>query len=335
MAMIPHDRWELATRHQRILGYKECLAEGRGCAGKIVRAHVIPRSQLRQIASEGHIYAVPTRLTAVMRMQRTAFRAEKIGVGEFATLNCFCAKHDKSLFAPLEDRPLKFSSRQLALLHYRALAAEFYQRQNQEKSANTELFFAEQNGLPTDRFQWMSYYGGKAADEAYAAFLLSRNVIGKRRYGDICAIIIRFEAMPSVMSVGAFRPNYNVLGKLTQSLDLPCEYIAMHMISSEKGAALVFTWAQGDDAAEAFAKCFAAQPREQLTSLAIQTAFEHIEHTCMKDEWWLGLKTAQRKSLVERVRRANSLSYRRSYRCLMYRTNYDDWGVKEVKYIRC
>ena len=68
-----------------------------------------------------------------MRMQRTKFEAKEIGVGEFSTMNCFCADHDKILFAPIEDAPLAFSSEQLALLHYRAVAAEFYQRGNQQE----------------------------------------------------------------------------------------------------------------------------------------------------------------------------------------------------------
>ena len=60
-----------------------------------------------------------------MRMQRTEFEAKEIGVGEFSTMNCFCADHDKTLFAPIEGAPLAFSSEQLALLHYRAVAAEY------------------------------------------------------------------------------------------------------------------------------------------------------------------------------------------------------------------
>jgi hypothetical protein len=41
-------------------------------------------------------------------------------------MNCFCAGHDKIIFAPIEDAPLALSSEQLALLHYRAVAAEVY-----------------------------------------------------------------------------------------------------------------------------------------------------------------------------------------------------------------
>jgi len=41
--------------------------------------------------------------------------AKKIGIHKFSTLNCFCAKHDNNLFSPIENEPLVFNPRQLAL----------------------------------------------------------------------------------------------------------------------------------------------------------------------------------------------------------------------------
>jgi hypothetical protein len=309
MSAIPDGKWAFTSRHQRILEYKQCLASNSGspCAGKIARAHIIPRSQLRKIARDGHIYAVPTKLISVMQMQHGSFAAEALGVGEFSTLNCFCTKHDKLLFAPLEDVPLTFSRKQLALLHYRALSAEYYQRRNQEEAANLELLLTDEDAPQADKFQWLSYINGKASEEAYEVFSRVESALRKRRYREMCGLIIRFKARPTVMSVGAFRPNYNVLGKRVQDLFLDCQYIAMHLLAFEGRAVLMLTWLQGDSAAEAFAKCFAAQPKEQITSLAIQAAFEHAEHTCMAREWWLGLKRVQQNLLLERVRRELTL----------------------------
>ena len=76
---------------------------------------------------------------------------------------------------------------------------------------------------------------------------------------------------------------------------------------------------------------FAARPREQMASLAVQCAFEHIEHTCMSDAWWSDLKRPMRAAVLERVRRANSLAYRRSPRCLSYRIRYAHWPVADIR----
>jgi hypothetical protein len=72
----------------------------------------------------------------------------KIGIGKFSTLSCFCARHDKLIFADVEDIPLVFSPRQLALLHYRTVAGELYKKlgsreaslHNIEKFSNIENY---------------------------------------------------------------------------------------------------------------------------------------------------------------------------------------------------
>jgi hypothetical protein len=180
---IPPQLWSFTERHQRFFEAKECLAafDRSPCGGRIVRAHIIPRSQLRQIARRGRIVAVPTSLLAVMRMQRTEFEAKEIGVGDFSTMNCFCADHDKTLFAPIEDTPLAFSSEQLALLHYRAVAAEFYQRGNQQESAASELDL-ESDEPQNFRFAWILMWSGKAFEEAHHALTRTEKLIAARRF---------------------------------------------------------------------------------------------------------------------------------------------------------
>jgi hypothetical protein len=169
---IPPEAWSFAERHQRLFKFKECLGAGdqSPCEGQIVRAHIIPRSQLKQIAQDGHIVAVPISLPAIMKMQRTGFEAKEMGVGEFSTMNCFCAGHDKALFAPVEDAPLMFAPEQLALLHYRVIAAEFYQRNSQLESAESELDY--ESGEPQNfRFSWISMWSEKASEEAHHALI--------------------------------------------------------------------------------------------------------------------------------------------------------------------
>jgi len=273
---------------------------------------------------------------AVMQMQHHgSFGAKEIGVGDFSTLGCFCAQHDKILFAPLEDAPLTFSPEQLALLHYRAVAAEYYQRRNQEESANTESLRFDEHDHRSDRFLWLSYTNGKAAEESFEALARTKKALDKRKYAEICALVIEFNSKPSVLAVGAFRPVYDCIGKRVQDLRQIAQYVALHMLTKGRKAAIVLTWLRGETAPANFAKCFSAQPKDHLTSLFIQTAFEHVEHTCMSADWWLGLKQAQRRPLLERVRRANSVHYRRSYRCLTYRIWYDDWDVERVDFVHC
>jgi hypothetical protein len=263
-------------------------------------------------------------------MQRTEFEAKEIGVGKFSTMNCFCADHDKALFAPIEDTSLVFSSEQLALLHYRAIAAELYQRKNQQESAAYELDW-ESDEPRNPRFAWISVWSGKAFEEAHSALTCTEKLIADRRYSDVSSLVVRFSAPPAVMAAGAFRPQYDFAARRIQNLADTCCYVAMHLLAAEGAGVLAFTWLRGDSAAERFVRTFATQPREQMASLAVQCAFEHIEHTCMSDTWWSSLNRPMRAALLERVRRANSLAYRRSPRCLSYRMHYADWRVADIR----
>lgn len=329
---ISPQMWSFTEGHQRFFEVKDCVAacDGSPCRGRIVRAHIIPRSQLRQIAQRGRIVAVPTSLPAIMKMQRTEFGAKEIGVGTFSTMNCFCANHDKALFAPIEDVPLNFSPEQLALLHYRAIAAEYYRRRNQQESAASELDRGADE--PQNfRFSWIFTWSGKAFHEARHALRRTEKLIAARRFRDVRSLVVRFDASPAVMAAGAFHPQYDFAARRVQSLADDCCYVAMHLLAADGAAVLVFTWLQTDSAAARFVRTFAARPRKQMASLAIQCAFEHIEHACMSDAWWSDLKRSMRVALLERVRRANSLAYRRSPRCLSYRMHYADWPVADIQ----
>jgi hypothetical protein len=291
---IPPDKWTFAQQQQRLHEAKECLASRYGhdvCAGKIVRAHIIPRSQLQQIAPGGHVHAVPTRLIPLMQMRHSFFEAQDFGVGEFSVLNCFCARHDNNLFAPLEDQPLTFSREQLTLLHYRAIAAEAYRRGNIEDAAAEEgrkrPLDDERKGLFYTLFQIHSL----AAEAAEDTLKRLERMVATRRYDKARAMIVRFKADPVLLSVGAFRPLYDLNRQQLQDYETDSAYVAMHVLVADKKPALVFTWLRGQKPAERFAKSFLAQPREHLTTLAIQIAFEYSEHTCMKRDWWLELQT--------------------------------------------
>lgn len=328
---IPPQLWSLTERHQRFFKYKECLASDHSpCGGQIVRAHIIPRSQLKQIARDGHVVAVPTSLLAIMKMQRTGFEAKEIGVGEFSTMNCFCAAHDKALFAPVDDAPLVFSPEQLALLHYRAMSAEFYQRNSQLESAESELDYGSDKPL-NPRFSWISIWNEKASEEAHYALVRTERIIAAKQFEDIRSLVVRFDAPPAVMAAGAFRPQYDFAARRVQKLTEDCTCVAMHLLACENKAVLAFTWLSGDAAAERFVSSYAGLPREQMAALAVQCAFEHVEHTCMSDVWWSNLKRPMRAALLERVRRANSLAYRCSPRCLSYRIRYADWPVADIR----
>jgi len=67
---LPTDYWTTAEVMKGIFEAKVCLAKIHspdGCEGKIIAAHTIPRSQLRKIATNGHVYAIAATATDLAR----------------------------------------------------------------------------------------------------------------------------------------------------------------------------------------------------------------------------------------------------------------------------
>ena len=256
----------LTQHHQRILESKECLAglhERYACNGKIVHAHIIPRSQLDQIATQGHVHAVPTRLSAIMQMQRSTFETTDIGVRKFSVLNCFCARHDKALFAPLEDKPIIFSPEQLTLLHYRAMAAGGISAAESSESAATICRGYKSNDPRRDRFFWIFQSNSRAAEAAEDALNQTESILETGQHQNIRSLIVRFNAEPLLLSVGAFRPRYDVNGKTIQDIFWDGVYVAAHILIADNKPVLAITWLRGQKPAERFAKSFAAQPKKR------------------------------------------------------------------------
>ena len=337
MKPITPTQWGYLKRYQRTLDSKECLSkrfgEG-GCDGRIVQAHMIPRSQLVQIAEQGHVHAVPTRLAPIAQMKRSGFRAEDIGIGNFSTLQCFCARHDKRLFAPLEDAALTFTREQLTLLHFRAMAAEVYIRGNAEDAAANEGRKYLSSDPRREPFYEAFLIHSLAAIAAEEDFKRTENMINLPRYDEIRAAIIRFDATPVLLSVGAFRPLYDVIGTKLQNFSEEAAYIGMHILAVDKMPVVVFTWLKGQKPSQRFAKTFCLQPYRELTTLAVQTAFEYAEHTCMRHEWWMSLTKGWRALLLDRIEMANRAASVPDEDFLSFEFPLDDWKCQSIGFVK-
>src|SRR5262245_10951209 len=90
---------DLASSHRKAFSQRMCLARnsqlGR-CTGDIVAAHTVPRSQLAQIADEGHVYQIGMEVPP--REESFPVRAKLVGINGASTINGFCAFHDNELF---------------------------------------------------------------------------------------------------------------------------------------------------------------------------------------------------------------------------------------------
>lgn len=335
--------WSFASTFQRFLRHKLCLAEDPGdpCNSPIIEAHTIPRSQLKKIAEDGHVYSFDSSLSQLARSDGN-IAIKRFGIGQFSVLNCFCGRHDNAIFLDIEDVPLIFSPRQLALLHYRTVASELYRKIRMVEATNHQL----ETLLKEQKTDW----DRRILDDARAfnegqklglrdgrvAFDECQRILNEREYGCLSALIVRFDRMPTIMAVGGFYPEFGFDGLPLQQLGDSQEIyetISFNILASEERAAVVMIWRTGQANPLAFARSYENQPRSLYTTLAIQACFEHLENTCVQQRWWNGLKKVEQDLLLRRMQFAGSLTEERIASCLQYSgVTHDDWGFRSLEH---
>jgi hypothetical protein len=338
------DFWSTAKTVDQILSQKLCLASrGGGCSGPIIRAHTIPKSQLDQIDVAGHVYHMRGKMGDLEKNQGQ-ITAGKAGIGEFSVLHCFCSAHDKSLFAPIEDDKLVFDSRQIALLHYRAMGAELYKKMTGLPIAKliVKKLKGSKHGNRVDRVKFAeSHLAGTifGVRDIAATFGRCDEAISMSDYACVSALVLRFKKIPSIMTVGGFAPQFDYNGRRLQTLGearITIDHVSVSILAANGNAAVVFAWLRNASVGKAFTDSFIIQQSHFFTTLAIQTAFEHIENTCMNITWWDSMRDVERNALLRRMQSAASLFEERLSGCLTYcGITFDQWDYENHEFINC
>jgi hypothetical protein len=342
-AILPADYWSTAEVMQGLFKTKLCLAKRHspdGCGNSIVAAHTIPRSQLRQIAVDGHVYAVAASAADLARNDGT-LTAKKYGIGKFSVLNCFCNTHDNSIFTHIEDDPLEFDAHQLNLLQYRTIASELYRKVMSRETLLYQLG-EEQKKKKADKTAIVLLEATAAGELAAirdigTAFDRCSKNLFAAKYDDVSALIVHFKQLPSVMTVGGFLPQYDYNAKTLQliyDLDTIAQTISFNILAANGHAALVMLWFKDHDLVNSLAGSFIAQDQARYTTLAIQTAFEYLENTCVSPNWWEGEKPIVQKTLLARMQNGGSPFEERKAHCLSFcGIGFDDWDYDSHEFL--
>jgi hypothetical protein len=129
-------------------------------------------------------------------------------------------------------------------------------------------------------------------------------------------------------SVPVFIPLFDYNGKRSHYIEdfaTIAQIVSLNILASEGHAAVAMLWSKGDDQIKVFAESYIAQKPEFYSTLAIQTAFEFLENTCMQPVWWEGEKPIVRKLLLDRMQLAG-VEGKRNPHCLTYGgVTYEQW----------
>ncbi|PKQ19340.1 MAG: hypothetical protein CVT66_10580 [Actinobacteria bacterium HGW-Actinobacteria-6] len=311
--------WEIEKEHVAGFTRRYCLAPEvwrHDCAPKIVAAHTIPRSgSLLQIARDGRVYSYKG-AASFARLNETGGVIEPrlIGVSRASTFYGFCAKHDNSIFAPLENGPFVGSIEQCFLLAYRAQAKENYAKRGELETVGLVAEHADK-GKPLGRQLEIQAIARAHAAAAEAAFrdneLIRREyeaALAKSDFSTTRAYVIEFDSTAPLQCSGGIYPEIDFSGKPLLNLlelDSPLGMFTTSLFHGGEGGVLVLSWLDnGEPAPWRFAESIADTSDADLWNAVVRFMFEFFENLCIDPEWWEGLSDEQRVELNHRMTRS-------------------------------
>ena len=312
-AQQPLEKQEVLHRFYRTYQEGACLHPNAGtatCAGKTVKAHTIQRNGgLNRIASQGHVYSVLKhgRMFSESRRDPNS-KPNRVGIREASTFTGFCALHDNELFAPIEKQPFCRSSKQIALLGYRAICHELYMKDRD--LACSDIRRDSDKGKPlgyqqvTQRDNYLRDLGiGKAIKEIDLLKSRYDEVLLEESFDTLGYYVVEFGKAPEVMCSAIHQSTHDFSGNRIHQLGrlgVPADWLTFSLTATDDGGVAVFSWLSDHRKSETVMRTFHEIPDADVPHAIIRFTFEFFENTYFSPEWWDGLKCQVQASLKER-----------------------------------
>lgn len=271
----------------------------RGICDKAIAAHTIQRAgPIAQIRDAGnHVRS----FHPLERDNTGEAIVNRIGWRDASTFPGFCADHDNSTFAPLEQNEFTGSSEQCFLAAYRTLCFELHCKRaafrfsselKKQVSSSPETFSSQ----APDYIRWRE--GGDAAGlrdmSAYKACADRALIDGDR--SEWLTRILSFDGPCNVATAGCFFPDFDLDGRQLQNLynleDTP-EPLIVTTVTTSRGGAVCFTFLRNAVAPVEFLRSLESRPRERIASTVVQLLFGYFENTFFDWDWWGRLRPMQ------------------------------------------
>lgn len=281
------------------------------CSDKIVRAHTVQRrGGIAAIAESGHVISAKSAMQDLFK-NNGAFVPRKVGVRSASTFMGFCAKHDNSMFQPVEKQSFTLTPQSCFLLGFRASSYELFAKRAEVRSIPRMREF--DSGRPFGfQCQWqeemnLREYGAKLGLADLERWKRRHDrIFLNGRFEEYRYVGVTFSSILPVVGCGAFHPEFDFAGNPLQRIDCGdeiLEHVSFNFTVLDGRSVLVIGWlGEHKGPAEAFGRSFMDVADGQKANLGIQLAVEHLENIYFRPSWWDGLSNGIRKALKARMR---------------------------------
>jgi hypothetical protein len=237
-------------------------------------------------------------------------RPRRRGINQATTFFGFCHKHDAELFRPLETTNFRFEPEQIALLGYRAICHDSYQKDAAIEAMDAARFyvmmhpdiggFAEKDAVyQIKRLGMLNARKNFArARSVFAEMITKRNFTNLRFFG------LEFDAPPMYLASSMLLPEWDFNGHNLQDLNTLDDFypICFFAWAADGRSAAVFCWHSSADhiCCPFIDSLREARPR-RLADRILSMTFEYSANIVFRSDWWDAMPERYQRLLANRV----------------------------------
>jgi hypothetical protein len=301
----------------------------------IVAAHTVQRSGAlsRLVDDSNHVL----HFNPTQRDRAGLCRPCRTGWHDASTFTGFCAHHDSTTFAPIENRPFEGSGEQRFLLAYRALCYEIHEKRHSLKirprlqELGAQGHSSERKADLVHTYDVMDAGTRTGLDHLEKQKSRMDSELLSSDYSGWTGCTIRFAGDLVIATAGVVSPNKDLSGRPLQTLhdfSRPDQATVMcSVVPVENGLAVAFAHRQEYTASRLFVESLLAREPE-LPDLLVQFFFVHLGNTWFSPKWWAALSTEKETHLRRLATIAHPYYTDVEYRKL----NLTNWKLVGIQY---
>ncbi|WP_455251284.1 hypothetical protein [Neisseria sp.] len=300
------------SRLQKKANFKSCSVPDNmrmECLGKIIKAHTISKCLgLSDLAIKGRVLGLPQKPN-LFEYHKNGGKLEilEMGVNEASVLQCFCAKHDREIFSPIENEDFIASPEQCFLLAYRALINEWYksvqvdladvlsEKMKQKSNEAFHQFICDEIPDYVQETEW------KKRDLNHDKDIFDDILINKN-FSKIKHYIFMGDRSSDMVCSFTLNPDISFENKEIQNYNSP-DYLAsvyVNGISCEGNSYVIFSWIDNDYTNKVINNFFGglrSKDNDTIENDIFEFIIKNSENNFFSIKWYESLNRTQTKYL--------------------------------------
>lgn len=295
-----------------------------GCSKKIIRSHTISKSHFSSITREGKVYAYNYSNLYMVDEVAGQVVPSLVGANQATVFYGFCSKHDKELFAPIEDTGFEPEIKSCVIAAFRGFSKQYFDKLRSVNAFCVGKELLDNGRSEEEQKEIQQLLSGQLAavkqdvEQLENEKELFSTAIANNSYDDFSFYCVELNKPPSLMVTGYFAMELDCKGNQIQDtftevlkVDTRDGSIEMqdvlkdeiHMVSacylSSKGRNFAaFCWHKdGNDVYGKIFKTLHETKQSRISDALMFMVLLSCENVILSPEWWEDLAD-EKKELV-------------------------------------